>query len=67
MRADLSRFQEQLLAALADGAPTEEVVATAVAAAPDDGIAQWVEAWDPELVSLAGVLVRTWAYRSQDG
>ena len=65
MREDLVRFQEQLLTALADGTPTEQVLAAAASAAPDDQVAQWVSSWDPELVSLAGVLVRTWAYRPQ--
>ena len=63
MREDLVRFQEQLLAALADGTPTDQVIATAAHSAPDDVVAEWVRSWEPELVSLAGVLVRTWAYR----
>ena len=58
----MRRFQEQLLTGLADGASTQDLVQEAQQGAPDAAVAEWVAGWDPDLVDLAGVLVRTWAY-----
>lgn len=59
----LASLQQRLLAGLADGAP--DVQAAAREDAPDDAVAAWVDGWDPDLLVLAGVLVRTWAVRDQ--
>lgn len=58
MSPDLQRFQENLLEALEQGGEPAPA-----APAPDDRVAEWVGGWDPDLVELAGVLVRTWALR----
>jgi hypothetical protein len=60
---DLDRFQAQLLTWLDEGHDAADVVAAARSAAPDELIDEWVAAWEPDLVELAGVLVRRWALR----
>ena len=60
----LGDLQAEVLRALADGHPTDRVVAAALGAAPDAEVTRWVEGWDPDLVALAGELVRTWGRRS---
>lgn len=64
MKPELAQFQEQLLISLADGVPTPEIRSAAAALAPDEVMAKWVAGWDADLVDLAGLLVRTWAYRA---
>jgi hypothetical protein len=61
----LDALQAQLLADLAEGRPTGSVVAAARGAAPDEDVAAWIDGWDPDLVALAGELIRTWG-RSSD-
>ena len=61
----LARFQEQLLLGLADGTPLDELRSASAATAPDSEVADWVASWDPELLDLAGVLVRTWCRRDK--
>lgn len=58
---ELAELQASLLAALADDAPTELVCRQAAEAALDPAVAEWVASWEPELVELAGLLVRRWA------
>jgi hypothetical protein len=60
----LDRFQVQVLTALADGGSPAEVMAALQVAAPDEDVLGWVNSWDPDLVALAGELVRTWGHRS---
>jgi hypothetical protein len=64
--AAFDRFQAELLVALAEGAPADAVRDLARDLAPDEAVAAWVDAWDPDLVTLAGELVATWGRRSPD-
>lgn len=59
MSPETQRFQAALLLSLAEDRPT----VPAVAPHADSEIAAWVASWDPRMLDLAGVLVRTWAYR----
>lgn len=56
----LDDLQRAVLLALADG---QDAAAAGAAAAPDDAMRDWVASWEPELVELAGLLVRTWVAR----
>ncbi|MCW2605570.1 MAG: hypothetical protein JWO60_263 [Frankiales bacterium] len=60
---NLDALQVRLLTALADGQDLATLRAEARAEAPDDAVAAWVDGWDPDLLELAGLLVRTWAAR----
>jgi hypothetical protein len=56
-------FQDALLVALHDEGDAEAVRREAQAAAPDAAFGAWIDGWDPDLVALAGTLVRTWSRR----
>jgi hypothetical protein len=59
---DVDRLQAELLTAFLDG--RGDAAAVARDHAPDPVIVAWVEAWDPDLVALAGELTRTWGRRT---
>lgn len=59
--SDLDRFQETLLTGLSEGSAPDDLRQAVLDAAPDEALAVWVASWQPGLVDLAGVLVRTWA------
>ncbi|MDP3711591.1 MAG: hypothetical protein Q8R60_03780 [Mycobacteriales bacterium] len=56
----LDDLQRAVLLALANG---QDAAAAGADAAPDVAMREWVASWEPELVELAGLLVRTWAAR----
>lgn len=60
---DLARFQVLVLSTLHAGGPSDDLQQAVLDQAADPELAAWVRSWEPDLVDLASLLVRTWAVR----
>ncbi|WP_299406648.1 hypothetical protein [Acaryochloris sp. IP29b_bin.148] len=60
---DLAEFQACLLEMLSTSAETEDILAQLSAQTLNQGLASYVNTFDPNMVEIAAILVKKWGQR----